>query len=215
MISYRDKFKPHEVSLSCLSVRDRAVNMGMIKAGAIAKGTCLLEKGEPFVVSEREFVKPGKGLAFVRLKLKNLRTGAVLRVTHKSQDSCEEIDIEEVESQFLYSDGDHYHFMDSTTFNQFEVSMHAHADAQYFMIEGETFKLTRWNDETLDIRLPPKKDLLVVEAENAVRGDTVSGATKYVITETGLKVKVPIFIKQGEKIRVSVQTKEYQERIND
>jgi len=189
--------------------------MGMIKAGAIAKGTYLLEKGEPFVVSEREFVNPGKGSAFVRLKLKNLRTGAVLKVTHKSQDSCEEIDIEEVESQFLYSDGAHYHFMNSATFEQFEVSMPAHADAQYFMIEGETFKLTRWNDETLDIRLPPKKDLIVVEAENAIKGDTVSGATKHVVTETGLRVKVPIFIKQGEKIRVSVESKEYQERIND
>jgi elongation factor P len=189
--------------------------MGIIKAGAIAKGTYLLEKNEPYAVVEREFVNPGKGSAFVRLKLKNLRSGAVLKVTHKSQDSCEEIDVDEVESQFLYSDGAAYHFMDSATFDQFEVPMEAHDDAQFFMLEGETFKLTRWNGETLDIRLPPKKDLLVAEAEEAVKGDTVTGATKYVVTETGLKVKVPIFIKQGEKIRINVETKEYQERIND
>ena len=189
--------------------------MGTIKAGAIAKGTYLLEKNVPFVVNEREFVNPGKGSAFVRLKLKNLRNGSVLKVTHKSQDSCEEIEVDEVESQFLYSDGTSYHFMDTATFDQFEVPIDAHEDAQYFMLEGETFKLTRWNGETLDIRLPPKKDLIVTEAEEAVKGDTVSGATKYVLTETGLKVKVPIFIKQGEKIRISVETKEYQERIND
>ncbi len=189
--------------------------MGMIKAGAINKGDYLLEKNEPYVVNEREFVNPGKGSAFVRLKLKNLRTGAVLRVTHKSQDSCEEIDVDEVESQFLYADDTVYHFMDTSTFEQFEVPKTAHETAQYFMLEGETFKLTRWNDETLDIRLPPKKDLIVTEAEEAVKGDTVTGATKYIVTETGLKVKVPIFIKQGEKIRVSVETKEYQERIND
>lgn len=189
--------------------------MGMIKAGAIAKGTYLLEKNEPYVVNEREFVNPGKGSAFVRLKLKNLRSGAVLKVTHKSQDNCEEIDVDEIESQFLYSDGASYHFMDSSTFDQFEVPVLGHEDAQYYMLEGETFKLTRWNDETLDIRLPPKKDLIVTEAEEGVKGDTVTGATKYVITETNLKVKVPIFIKQGEKIRVSVETGEYQERIND
>ena len=189
--------------------------MGTIKAGAIDKGTYLLEKNAPFVVIEREFVKPGKGQAFVRLKLRSLRHGAVLRVTHKSQDSCEEIDIDEVESQFLYSDGSAYHFMDSVTFDQFEVPVSAHEDARYFMLEGESFKLIRWNGETLDIRLPPKKDLIVAEAEDAVKGDTVTGATKFIVTETGLKVKVPIFIKKGEKIRISVETKEYQERIND
>ena len=189
--------------------------MGTIKAGAIDKGTYLLEKNDPFVVIEREFVKPGKGQAFVRLKLRNLRHGAVLRVTHKSQDSCEEIDIDEVESQFLYSDGSAYHFMDSVTFDQFEVPVSAHEDARYFMLEGESFKIIRWNGETLDIRLPPKKDLIVAEAEDAVKGDTVTGATKFIVTETGLKVKVPIFIKKGEKIRISVETKEYQERIND
>lgn len=188
--------------------------MGMIKAGAIAKGFYLQEKGEPFIVQEREFVNPGKGSAFVRLKLKNLRNGSVQKITHKSQDNCEEIDVEEVESQFLYSDGSAYHFMNSTTFEQFEVPISAHEDAQYFMLEGETFKLTQWNEETLDIRLPPKKDLIVAEADEAVKGDTVTGASKHVVTETGLTVKVPIFIKQGERIRINVETKEYQERIN-
>jgi len=188
--------------------------MGTIKAGALTKGAYIMERNEPYVVREHEFVKPGKGLAFVRFKLKNLRSGAVLRVTHKSQDSCEEIDVEEIEAQFLYSDGTSFHFMDSTTFEQFEVPLLGHEEAQYYMLAGETFKLTRWNGETLDIRLPPKKDLVVTEAEDSVRGDTVTGATKIVLTETNLKVRVPIFIKKGEKIRVKVETGEYQERIN-
>lgn len=189
--------------------------MGQLKAGAISKGMYLLEKSDPYVVSEREFVNPGKGSAFVRLKLKNLRNGSVQKITHKSQDNVEEIDVDDFEAQFLYSDGENYHFMNSETFDQFEVPMTGHEDAQYFMLEGESFKLTRWNEETLDIRLPPKKDLIVAEAEEAVKGDTVQGASKMITTETGLQVKVPIFIKQGEKIRISTETQEYQERIND
>jgi len=188
--------------------------MGTIKAGAATKGVYIVERDEPYVVREHEFVKPGKGLAFVRLKLKNLRSGAVLKVTHKSQDSCEEIDVEEIEAQFLYSDGTNFYFMDSATFEQFEVPLSGHEDAQYYMLAGETFKLTRWKDEILDIRLPPKKDLIVTEAEDSIRGDTVTGATKIVLAETRLKVRVPIFIKKGDKIRVNVETGEYQERVN-
>ena len=88
-------------------------------------------------------------------------------------------------------------------------------DMQYFLREGESYKVVRWGEESLDIKLPPKMDLLVTEAEEAVKGDTVQGATKYVKVETGLTVKVPIFIKEGETIRINVETKEYQERINN
>jgi elongation factor P len=189
--------------------------MGQIKAGAIEKGMYLEEKGIPYAVAEREFVNPGKGSAFVRLKLKNMRNGSVLKITRKSQDIVEEIDVDDVEGQFLYSDNEFYHFMNSETFDQFTVPREGMEDQGYFMLEGETFKVTRWGDEALDIKLPPKKDLVVTEAEDAVKGDTVTGATKWVVVETGLKVKVPIFIKQGETIRISVESKEYQERINN
>jgi len=189
--------------------------MGQIKAGAIAKGTFLLEKDIPYVVVEREFVNPGKGSAFVRLKLKNQRNGAVLKVTHKTQDNVEEIDVLDVPSQFLYSDGENFHFMNSENYDQYEIPVTAMEDMQYFLREGETYKVVRWGEESLDIKLPPKMDLIVTEAEEAVKGDTVTGATKYVKVETGLTVKVPIFIKQGEKIRINVETKEYQERINN
>lgn len=188
--------------------------MGQIKAGAIEKGIFILEKEIPYLVVEREFVNPGKGSSFCRLKLKNLRNGSVLKITHKAQDNIDEIDVEDVDSQFLYSDGESYHFMNAETFDQYEVPVPGLEDKGYFMKEGDTYKVIRWGDEALDIKLPPKMDLIVTEAEDGVKGDTVTGASKYVKVETGLTVKVPIFIKQGEKIRISVDTKEYQERIN-
>ena len=189
--------------------------MGMIKAGAIAKGTYLLEKNEPFVVNEREFVNPGKGSAFVRLKLKNLRNGAVLKITHKSQDNCEEIDVDEVESQFLYSDGTSYHFMDSSTFDQFEVPMEGFADYKLLMRDGDTYKIIMWEEKPLDIIIPYKVVYKVTEAFEGVKGDTVQGASKLVKIETGLEVKVPIFIKQGERIMINTETREYVERVNN
>ncbi|MDA3851583.1 MAG: elongation factor P [Spirochaetaceae bacterium] len=188
--------------------------MGQIKAGGIDKGMFIKEKEAPFLVVEREFVNPGKGSAFVRMKLKNLKTGAVLKITHKSQDIMEEIDVDDVNSQYLYKDGEAAFFMNSETFEQYEVALSVLENIVYFLKEGETYRVVQWDGETLDIKLPPKMDLMVTEAEEAVKGDTVQGASKWVVVETGLKVKVPIFIKEGEKIRINVETKEYQERIN-
>ena len=188
--------------------------MGQIKAGGIEKGMFILEKDVPYLVADREFVNPGKGSSFCRMKLKNLRNGSVLKLTHKAQDGIIEIDVEDVDSQFLYSDGESYHFMNAETFEQYEVPIAGMEDKGFFMKEGDTYKVIRWDDEALDIKLPPKIDLIVTEAEEGVKGDTVTGASKIVKVETGLSVKVPIFIKKGEKIRISVETKEYLERIN-
>jgi elongation factor P len=189
--------------------------MGTIKAGAIDNSMFIQEKGDPYSVVEREFVNPGKGSSFVRLKLKNLKTGAALKITHKAQDSMEQIDVEDVASQYLYTDGEGFHFMNNETFDQYEVPASILGDKKYFLIEGNTYKVVQWEGKTLDIKLPPKMDLIVTEAAEGVKGDTVTGATKYVVVETGLTVKVPIFIKQGEKIRINVDSMEYQERINN
>jgi len=189
--------------------------MGQIKAGAIDKGMFLEEKSAPYLVVEREFVNPGKGSAFVRMKLKNLKNGSVLKVTHKSQDIVEEIEVEDVNSQYLYKDDEDAYFMNSETFDQYSVPLSVLGDIIYFLMEGETYRVVQWAGETLDIKLPPKMDLIVTEAEEAVKGDTVQGTTKWAVVETGLKVKVPIFIKEGEKIRINVETKDYQERINN
>ena len=186
----------------------------MIKAGQIDKGTALLIKGQPFICVEREFVNPGKGSAFVRLKLKSPTTGQVLQETIKSQDSVEDINVETMDYQYMYNDGENFHMMNVDTYDQFEVPMANFEGYELLMKDGETYRCTVYNDEILDIQIPSKVVYLVAEAEEAIKGDTVQGATKFVTTETGLRVRVPIFIKQGEKIRVNTETREYLERVN-
>lgn len=186
----------------------------MIKAGAIAKGTCLLINGAPFSVIDREFVNPGKGSAFVRLKMKNLQTGQILKQTIKTQESVEEIEVEERGCQFMYADGENYHFMDNLNFEQYAVAIEGIEDTQHFLKEGENYKVVVWEERPIDIILPMKLTLEVTEANEGLKGDTVTGATKPVTLETGLVVRVPLFIKQGEFITVNTDTKDYVERVN-
>jgi len=187
----------------------------MIKAGQIAKGSCLIWKGEPYIVTEREFVNPGKGSAFVRVKLKNLRSGSNLRETIKTAESVEEADVFDRDAQYLYADETSYHFMDADTYDQFTVQREGLEDRIHYMKEGETYRVVMWESMPIDVSVPLKIALEVTEAEEGVRGDTVTGATKPVRTETGLDVRVPIFIKQGDKILVNTESGEYVERVND
>jgi elongation factor P len=186
----------------------------MIKAGAIDKGMVLLIKDDPYAVAEREFVNPGKGSAFVRLKLKNLKTGQVLKQVLKSQESVEEIEVEDRECQFLYSDGEQFHFMDSENYEQFGIPLAGFEEIAYFLKEGEHFKIVVWDGTPIDIKLPYKMAFAVTQAEEALKGDTVTGGTKPVTIETGLVVKVPLFIKEGDRILINTETKEYVERVN-
>jgi elongation factor P len=187
----------------------------MIRAGTISKGVFLLIKDEPYVVVEREFVNPGKGSAFVRLKLKSLITGQVLKQVNKSQENLEDINVESRNVQYLYADSEQFHFMDLETYEQFTMPIAGHEDKKLFILEGETVQLSFWDDKPIDILLPYKVVLKVTEAREGLKGDTVSGATKPVTLETGLVVKVPLFIKEGDKILVNSETREYVERVND
>ena len=186
----------------------------MIKAGALAKGMCILIKNEPHSVVEREFVNPGKGSAFVRLKLKNLKTGQVLRETIKTADSVEDVDVEEQNCQYLYSDGDNIHFMNNSNYEQYAIPQEGMEETLLFLKEGETYKLVLYEGQPIDIIVPFKMTLEVTEASEGLKGDTVSGASKPVVLETGLTVRVPLFIKQGEFIVINTETKEYVERVN-
>lgn len=187
----------------------------MIKAGQIAKGVCLMWKNEPFLVTDREFVNPGKGSAFVRVKMKNLRSGQVLRETIKSNDQLEEAEVFDRDSQYLYADDLGYHFMDTESFDQYAVAREGLEDRASYLKEGDTYRILMWEETPIDITLPLKMVLEVTEAQEAIRGDTVTGATKPVVTETGLEVKVPIFIKQGDKILVNTESGEYVERVTE
>lgn len=187
----------------------------MIRGGDIAKGTCLLQKGQPFIVVEREFVNPGKGGAFARVKMKSLKDGSVLTQTIPTQLEVEDAQVDTHSCQYQYADADFYHFMDNSTYDQFEVPMSGMEDKKFYLKEGETYDLLLWEGQVIDIKIPYKVVFTVAESENYVKGDTVSGATKPIVTETGLTVRVPLFIKQGEKILVNTETNEYVERVND
>lgn len=187
----------------------------MIKGGQINKGMCLIMKGHPYLVVEREFVNPGKGAAFSRVKLKNLRDGSVLKETIKSNDNVEEADVYDKHAQYMYADGENLHFMDNQTYDQFEIPTENFKDKLPYLREGDSYKLVYWEAEAIDLILPAKLVFVVTEAPEAVKGDTVTGATKIVTTETGLQVKCPIFIKEGEKIMVNTETGEYVERVNN
>lgn len=186
----------------------------MTKAGSIGKGMFLLMKGEPHLVTEREFVNPGKGPAFVRLKLKSLMSGQTLKQVIKSQESVEDISVETRDAQYLYSDGESYHFMDLETYEQFTMPMAGQEDKKLFIRDGDTVQLSIWDEKPIDILLPYKIVLAVREAQTGLKGDTVSGATKPVTMETGLVVRVPLFIKEGDKLLINTETREYVERSN-
>lgn len=186
----------------------------MIRGGDIGKGTVLLIKGTPYLVVEREFVNPGKGAAFARVKMKNLRDGSVLTQTIKTPDTVEDAVVETRKCQYQYNDGENYVFMDSQSFEQVMVAEDVMGDKKFYLREGDEYDIVIWEEESIDVKIPTKMIFVVAESENYVRGDTVSGATKPVVTETGLTVRVPLFIKQGEKIMVNTETNEYQERVN-
>jgi elongation factor P len=186
----------------------------MIKAGAIDKGMCLLMRNAPFLVVEREFVSPGKGSAFVRLKLKSLTTGQTLQETIKTNDSVEEAAVADRNAQYMYADDSDYHFMDADNYEQFAVPREGMEDKRFYLQEGHSYFCTEWEGKVIDVKIPYKIVLVVTEAQEALKGDTVSGATKPVTLETGLTVRVPIFIKQGEKVMINTETNEYVERVN-
>jgi elongation factor P len=187
----------------------------MIRGGDIAKGTCLLQKGQPYIVVEREFVNPGKGSAFARIKMKSIKDGSVLSLTIQTQAEVEDAVVDVYNCQYQYADQDNYHFMNSDTYDQYEVPISGMEDKKFYLKEGDSYEVTIWEEKVIDIKIPYKVVFTVAESENYVKGDTVSGATKPIVTETGLTVRVPLFIKQDEKILVNTETNEYVERVNN
>ena len=186
----------------------------MIRGGDIVKGSCLLQKGQPYLVVEREFHNPGKGTAIARIKMKSIKDGSVLSLTIPTQQEVEAAQVATRTCQYQYMDQDNYHFMDNESYDQYEVPIADMEDKKYYLKEGQPYEVTIWETKVIDIKIPYKVVFTVAESENYVKGDTVSGATKPVTTETGLTVRVPLFIKQGEKILVNTETNEYVERVN-
>ena len=184
----------------------------MISAGDFRNGVTIEYEGNLYQVIEFQHVKPGKGAAFVRCKLKNIRTGGVVEKTFRPSEKVPKAHIDRQDMQYLYTDGELYHFMDSTTFEQIAVNAKDVGDTLKFVKENEMVKILSHQGSVFGIEPPINVELVITETEPGVKGDTATGATKPAIVETGAKVLVPLFINQGEAIRIDTRTGEYMGR---
>jgi len=187
--------------------------MGTIDAGQLKRGLAVLIDGIPHLISELDFVKPGKGQALYKCKLRNLRTNQLYDRTYRSGERFETADVSESDLQFLYADDEFLHFMHNQTYEQLELSRETAGDDVRFLKEGTTVKSLLHDGRPITLELPNFVVLQVALAEPGVRGDTATGATKPVEMETGLIVQVPLFINQGDYLRIDTRTCQYVERV--
>lgn len=185
----------------------------MISTADFRNGARLLLEGQPFFIVEFQHVKPGKGGAFVRTKLKSLMTGNVLDRTFRSGERFEEPNLEERDMQFLYASGDNFTFMDTETFEQFTYEKKQLGDNADLLKENMVAKILIYEHKPIGVELSIFVELKVVETEPGVRGDTASGGTKPAVLETGAIVKVPLYLEVGEVIKIDTRTREYVERV--
>ena len=185
----------------------------MIDVNDLRKGTTFELDGNLFKVLEYSHHKPGRGNATIRVKAVNLRSGTTLEKTFQSGDRVQDVRLDFHNVQFLYNDGQFYHFMDLDTYDQPALTAETLGDTAEYLKEGLEVKLTFYQGKPLDIELPTSVDLKVVQADIAVRGDTATGVTKKVRTETGLQVQVPNFVEEGDTIRVDTRTGAYVTRV--
>jgi len=169
---------------------------------------------EPYIIVQFQHVKPGKGGAFVRTKIKHMITGRVLDPTFRSGDKVGKPDLESVSAQYLYSDGEDYHFMNTSSFEQIRMSAESLGTTTNFLKEEMQVDLLIYNGAPINIELPNFVELLVTQADPGLKGDTASGAQKPVTMETGLQVNVPLFINEGDVLKIDTRTSSYSEKVN-
>jgi len=184
----------------------------LISVNDLRTGLTLELDGEVWSVVEFLHVKPGKGAAFVRTKLKNVRTGAVAERTFRAGERVARARIDTRQMQYLYSSGDEYHFMDTDTFEQIGLPASTLEGAVNYLKENMVIGIQFYEGEAIGVDLPTAVELEVTETEPGFRGDTAQGATKPAVLQTGISVQVPLFVEQGEKIRVDTRTGEYLSR---
>jgi len=185
----------------------------VIDVNDLRKGVTFELDGTLFKVLEYSHNKPGRGNATIRTRVRDLRSGVVLEKTFTSGDRVRDVRLDHHIVTFLYSDGDFYHFMDTETYDQPVLASKTLGESVDYLTEGLEVKLTFYGDEPIEIELPTAVDLKVVEAEAGVKGDTATGATKTVTTETGLRVAVPLFVDSRSTIRVDTRTGQYLTRV--
>lgn len=187
--------------------------MARFSTNEFKSGLKIILDGEPYNIVDNEFVKPGKGQAFNRVRVRNLKTGRVIERTFKSGESVEAADVFETDVQYLYNDGKFWYFMDSATFEQHACSHEAVGEGVKWITGEAVCQITLFNGVPLSIMPPNFTELKIVESEPGLRGDTSSGGTKPATLETGAVVRVPLFVNNGEVIKVDTRTGEYVSRV--
>ena len=189
--------------------------MATFSTNEFKSGLKLMVDGDPCSIIENEFVKPGKGQAFNRVRLRNLLTGRVVERTYKSGESLEAADVLDLDLQYLYSDGEYWHFMHPETYEQYAVAVAALGEASKWLKEEDICLATLWNNEPISLTPPNFVVLEVTDTEPGVRGNTATGATKAATLETGAIVQVPLFVEMNERLRIDTRTGEYVSRVKD
>jgi elongation factor P len=189
--------------------------MAVISTSDFKNGVKVMLDGDPAAIIENEFVKPGKGQAFNRVKLRNLKTGRVIERTFKSGDTLEVADVADMEMQYLYNDGIEWHFMQPESFEQYTADTNAVADAKKWLKEQDVCMVTLYNGSPLSVTPPNSVVLKIVETDPGVRGDTSGGGGKPATLETGAVVRVPLFVQTDELIKVDTRTGEYISRVKE
>jgi elongation factor P len=185
----------------------------MVSAGDFRNGVTLEIDGQVVQVLEFQHVKPGKGAAFVRTKLKDIKNGGVVEKTFRPTEKFPQAHIERTEMQYLYNDGDFYNFMNTETFDQIALTKDQIGDALKFVKENEMVKMMSHAGQIFSVEPPLFVELEIIDTEPGFKGDTATGATKPAIVETGAQVNVPLFVNQGEVIQIDTRTGEYLKRV--
>lgn len=184
----------------------------MLTHNQLRQGSRVEIDGVPWIIVAADFIKPGKGQAFTKIKIKNLTDGRVIERTFKSSETVAKADVLDVDMQYLYSDGEFWHFMEPQSCDQVALTRVQLGDVIHWLKEQEIYQVTLWKQKAIAVAAPLFVILTITECEPGVRGDTVSGATKPATLETGVIVKVPLFVNEGEQIRVDTRTGAYVER---
>lgn len=184
----------------------------MISTTEFRSGAKVEISGEPFIIVDYQHVKPGKGGAFVRTRLKSLKTGNILERTYRSGETLDEPDMEEKEMQFLYAQGSEYHFMDTSSYEQLSFEQDQLGDSRDFLKENMLAKILIYKGKPLTVEVPTFVNLKIVRTDPGVRGDTASGGTKPAVLETGATIKVPLYLEEGDVIKIDTRSHAYVER---
>jgi elongation factor P len=186
--------------------------MASYNTNEFKNGLKIMLDGDPCSITENILVKPGKGQAFNRVKVKNLKTGRTLERTFKTTESVEAADVEDIDVEFLYTDGEYWHFMEPETYEQHAADSVAVGDASKWIKGQESCVMTLWNGAPLSITPPNFVELSVTQTDPGLKGDTAQGGSKPATLETGTEVKVPLFIDEGDVLKIDTRTGEYVSR---